>query len=196
MTNKTPYYVIHKRELDELLYKLKMALEDNWDNYIIGYSYKTNSLPWVVDYYNKAGCFAEVVSEHEYNLGKAIHVNTSHFVYNGPIKTEESFVEALLNGAYVNIDSKQELKWLIRLPKDRTYHIGLRVNYDIEKECPGQSSGGNDGGRFGFSYENGELSDAIESVRALGLNVDGLHLHISSKTRSLLSLMISFLSFQ
>lgn len=185
MTNNTPYYVIHKSELDDLLRKLKSALEDNWSNYIIGYSYKTNALPWIIDYYNRAGCFAEVVSEHEYSLGKAIHVDSSRFIYNGPIKTEESFLEALLNGAYVNIDSKQELEWLARLPKNRLYHIGLRVNYDIEKECPGQSSGGMSGGRFGFCLENGELYAAVKYIRDLGLEVDGLHLHISSKTRSL-----------
>lgn len=185
MTHKTPYYVIHKKELNDLLCKLKWALEDHWNNYIIGYSYKTNALPWLIDYYSKAGCFAEVVSEHEYSLGKAIHVNPSRFVYNGPIKTEESIIEALTNGAYVNIDSKQELEWLADLPKGRLYHIGLRVNYDIEKECPGQSAGGNGGGRFGFCYENGELYAAIKRIRELGLQIDGLHLHISSKTRSL-----------
>lgn len=185
MTHKTPYYVIHKEELNDLLCKLKRALEDNWNNYIIGYSYKTNALPWIVDYYKKAGCFAEVVSEHEYSLGKAIHVDPSHFVYNGPIKTKESFIEALINGAYVNIDSKRELEWLEDLPKDKIYHIGLRVNYDIEKDCPGQSSAGSEGGRFGFCFENGELFTAINRVRVLGLKVDGLHLHISSKTRSL-----------
>lgn len=185
MNKKTPYYVIHKKELNDLLCKLKSALSENWDNFIIGYSYKTNARPWLIDYYNKAGCFAEVVSEHEYSLGKAIHVSPAQFIYNGPIKTEASFTEALMNGAYVNLDSNQELEWLAVLPRDRKYHIGLRVNYDIEKVCPGQSSGGRDGGRFGFCYENGELCAAIERIREFGLKVDGLHLHISSKTRSL-----------
>lgn len=65
---KTPYYIIHKEALDENFEKLKLALEKYWDNSIIGYSYKTNALPWVVKHFDKLGCYAEVVSEDEYNF--------------------------------------------------------------------------------------------------------------------------------
>ena len=91
MITETPYYVIHKNELDDSLLKLKAALDTYWKNYVIGYSYKTNSLPWIVDYYHQNGCFAEVVSEHEYNLGRSLGVEENRFIYNGPIKTKESF---------------------------------------------------------------------------------------------------------
>ena len=43
-------------------------MEAYWQNYIIGYSYKTNALPWLISYLNDQGCFAEVVSDDEYKL--------------------------------------------------------------------------------------------------------------------------------
>ena len=165
--------------------KLKQAFEKYWDNYIIGYSYKTNSLPWVVDYFYKAGCYAEVVSEHEYKLGQYMNIRPEHFIYNGPIKTQQSMIDALINDAYVNLDAWREIDWLDQLPKDRHYNLGIRVNYDIEQVCLGQSSGGSEGGRFGFCYENGELKRAIDTILDKGLKIAGLHLHNSSKTRSI-----------
>lgn len=179
----TPYYVIHKNELDNGIYTLKRAFEQYWNNYIIGYSYKTNALPWVVDYFMKAGCYAEVVSEHEYKLGQYLKVQPECFIYNGPIKTEKTMVEALLAGAYVNIDAWREIEWLDQLPKDKHYNLGIRVNYDIEQACPGQSSSGAEGGRFGFCLENGELKKALGAIADKGFKVEGLHLHNSSKTR-------------
>ena len=41
MNFKTPFYVIHKNELDDNYKKLTSALEKHWNNYIIGYSYNT-----------------------------------------------------------------------------------------------------------------------------------------------------------
>lgn len=182
---KTPYFLIDSDELDKGYNNLAAALEKHWNNYIIGYSYKTNSLPWVVKYFDALGCFAEVVSEDEYSLGKLIGVKDSNFVYNGPIKTKESFLEALRNGCFVNIDSQREIDWLDDLNRESKCNIGIRANFDLEKFCPGESQCGDEGGRFGFCYENGELKEAIEKIRRKGFKISGLHLHESSKTRSL-----------
>lgn len=113
-----------------------------------------------------------------------IGVEKNKIIYNGPIKTKESFKKAILNGCYINIDSKRELEWLKELPI-ANYKIGIRVNFDIEKYCPNESQCGSEGGRFGFCYENGELKNAIETIKNIGFNISGLHLHTSSKTRSL-----------
>lgn len=48
---RTPYYVIHKKVLDENFKKLTDALDKHWNNYIIGYSYKTNALPWIIKHF-------------------------------------------------------------------------------------------------------------------------------------------------
>lgn len=184
MELQTPYYIIHKEELDESLDKLNEALKTHWGNYIIGYSYKTNSLPWIISYFNQKGCFAEVVSDDERSLAEFIQVPKGRVIYNGPIKTKESFMDALINGAYVNIDSQREIEWLDDIPAGN-YNLGIRVNFDIEKKCPRQSQCGDEGGRFGFCIENGEFHNAFVRIVQKGINPNGLHLHVSSKTRSL-----------
>ena len=181
---QTPCYVIHKELVDQQLNLLKDALKAHWDNGLIAYSYKTNALPWLADYYNRNGCYAEVVSADEYYLGKRIGVADNCFVYNGPIKTRETFAEALNNGCIVNIDANRELEWLDDLEPGREYRLGIRVNFDIEKDCPGHSACPEEGGRFGFCYENGKLLEALEIIKAKGLKVTCLHMHTSSRTRA------------
>ncbi len=180
----TPYYIIHKAELDKGFNLLKTALETCWNHYVIGYSYKTNALPWLIKEFDGKGCYAEVVSEDEYALAKTIGVADSKIIYNGPIKTKESFLEALSNGCYVNIDASREIDWLDALPV-KDCKLGIRVNFDIESMCPGQSQCGLEGGRFGFCYENGELEKAIGQIREKGFAIQGLHLHVSSKSRGI-----------
>lgn len=184
MKFKTPYYMIHEQELDENFKKLKDALEKHWNNYIIGYSYKTNALPWVIKHFDLLGCYAETVSEDEYNLAKLIGVGKNHIIYNGPVKTKDSFMEALQNGCIVNIDSQREVEWLEDIESENR-RIGIRINFDIEKMCPGQSQCPEDGGRFGFCYENGELSKIITKLQEKKIKIAGIHLHTSSKYRGL-----------
>ena len=187
MTNniQTPFFLIHKDTLDTQLDMLNKALENHWPNSVVGYSYKTNTLPWVIDYANRRNLFAEVVSDDEYNLGKHIGVDPDRFIYNGPIKSKETFLEALENGSYVNIDAQREIDWLKELKRDRAYNLGIRVNFDLEACCPGHTQCPEEGGRFGFCYENGVLAQAIREIQSLGLPVKGLHMHTSTKTRAL-----------
>lgn len=181
---KTPYYVIHKEELDNNFQLLTTALDTHWQNYIIGYSYKTNALPWVIKEFDRKGCYAEVVSEDEYKLAQFVGVDRGKIVYNGPIKSKETFIEALTNGDIVNIDSEREIEWLDDV-SSKACNLGLRVNFDIEKFCPTQSQCGAEGGRFGFCYENEELQKAIRKIQSKGFEIRGIHLHVSSKSRSI-----------
>lgn len=180
---KTPFYLIDIKMLDTGLNKLKNDLNKYWNNYIIGYSYKTNSLPWIIKYFDKNNCYSEVVSDDEYELGKLLKIEKNKFIYNGPIKTKESFFEAAQNKCIINIDSKRELEWLTTI--DKSSKIGIRINFDIESLCPGESQCADEGGRFGFCYENGELQKAIDVFKKNEVPISGIHLHVSSKTRSI-----------
>ena len=177
----TPCYIIHQKELDEGIELLKKALEDDWSRSVMGYSFKTNALPWVLMHMRGAGFYAEVVSEDEYNLAR--YMGFEHIIYNGPVKSRNTFLDALRRGHIVNLDAERELDWLeeSRLTDVR---VGLRVNFDLEAVCPGETSSGADGGRFGFSFETGALYRAMERLNAMGVKLSGLHLHASSKTRS------------
>lgn len=182
---QTPYFLIHKNMLDEGVEKLKSALQKYWPNAQIGYSFKTNSLPWVVKYMKDQGFCAEVVSEDEYNLAK--YMGYPHIIYNGPVKGKSSFLNAISEGYMVNLDARREIRWL-KEAADQGFRakVGIRVNFDLESMCPGEASGGEDGGRFGFSYENGAFAHAVEEVKKIpGIELIGIHLHCSSKTRSL-----------
>ena len=184
MERKTPYYVIDQKSLDDNFEKLERALKKHWSNFIIGYSYKTNALPWIIRHFDRLGCYAEVVSEEEYRLAKLVGVKKGNLIYNGPIKTKETFLEAIRDGCIVNIDSEREIDWLDELPRKNRV-IGIRVNFDIERMCPGQSQCPEEGGRFGFCYKNGEFSRAVTMLQEKGARVSGLHLHTSSKSRGL-----------
>ena len=178
----TPFFLIDKKKIDIGLATLKRALADSWGNYIIGYSYKTNSLPWIVQYFASNDCYAEVVSDDEYNLATSLSVKKENIIYNGIAKSKGTFLDAIYNHAIVNIDAEYEVDWLNDLEKGE-YAVGVRVNFDLESKCPGQTQCGLEGERFGFCYENGELERVIRRIQKMGIRVSGLHLHKSSKTR-------------
>lgn len=182
---QTPYYLIHKEMLDEGVKKLKNALREYWPNALAGYSFKTNSLPWLLEYMRNQDFLAEVVSEDEYRLAE--YMGFSRIIYNGPVKGKETFLKAVAEGHMVNLDAWREIRWLKEAAAGGICGtVGIRVNFDLEAMCPGEASGGEAGGRFGFSYESGEFARAAEEISKIpGVKLEGLHLHCSSKTRSL-----------
>ena len=184
---QTPYFLIQTKIVDELIENLRESLKKYWINGICGYSFKTNNLPWIIKYMKDKGLWAEVVSSDEYNLAKKMGYNIANIIFNGPVKGKEEFIEAVENGAIVNIDSVRELNWLKECDKSKLKKskIGLRINFCIEEWCPGESQGGNVDGRFGFSYEMGDLKNAMDFLLKNNVKLSGLHLHCSSKTRSL-----------
>ena len=185
---ETPCFIIDKEHLDNNINSLFSAINTYWSNPIVGYSFKTNNLPWLLTYLRNQGFYAEVVSGLEYDLALRMGYPPEHIIYNGPIKSEESFRYAIKHGSLVNIDSKIELEYIKSLDKELQgpCHIGVRVNVDLETYCPGQTILGDQGGRFGFSAETGELRACFDAVRSTNhFEVKCLHLHTNSKTRSL-----------
>ncbi len=187
-TLQTPYFVIDEDILSGYYHMLTDSLEKSWNNYQVGYSFKTNSLPWLVTFMKKNGAYAEVVSEDEYLLARYLGYDNREIIYNGPYKSEESFRSVLFSGGYVNLDSRMEIEWLDRLAAEhpaQTFSVGIRANFDLEKMCPGETTMGEVSGRFGFCYETGKLAEALQALGQLkNVSVAGLHLHSSSKSRS------------
>lgn len=185
---QTPYFVINKSVLQQYYDMLTNSLSQSWGNFLVGYSFKTNSLPWLVSYVKKQGAYAEVVSQDEYDLAKYLGYTDKEIIYNGPYKGLESFRNVLLAGGIVNLDSMQEIRWLTDLVNQygsHTFKVGVRANFDLEKLCPGETTMGEVSGRFGFCYESGKFAEALKILRSLPrVSVIGLHLHSSSKSRS------------
>ncbi|MDC4251494.1 pyridoxal-dependent decarboxylase [Clostridium perfringens] len=183
---KTPCFIINENELKKNIDNMHSSLRKTWGNYIIGYSYKTNSLPWIINYLKENSVYAEVVSDLEYNLAKKINYDSKRIIFNGPNKGKKTFINALKEGAIINIDSSREIDWLSDEEFNKDIKVGIRVNFDLEKECPNETVMGLDGGRFGFSLENGSFNKAVKRINNIkNVKVVGIHLHNSTKTRSL-----------
>ena len=147
---QTPCYIIEKAELEQNFREFQNALRQYWGKSILAYSVKTNPLPWLVAYAKKLGCYAEVVSDEEYELALTVGCSPQEIVFNGPVKGKASFFKALEAGGIVNLDSQYELDWLEEYDKKgRAATVGVRVNINLESSCPGESLTGQDGGRFG-----------------------------------------------
>lgn len=186
MNIDSPAFIIDKKELTYNIRQLKNALDYHWGNYIIGYSCKTNSLPWVMQFFKEEGCYAEVASDFEYRLSKKLGYTDENIVFNGPDKGKQIFKNALEKNCILNIDSWREINWLKEEMVDHELRVGIRVNLNLEKVCPNETSVGNEGSRFGFSLETEDLKKAIETLNDIkNIKVSGIHLHHTAKTRSL-----------
>lgn len=183
---KSPCFILDYETLFKNVTTFKAALCKKFPRNILGYSLKTNSLPQMLVILNKLGCYAEVVSYTEYELALLKGFDKTHIIYNGPLKSKETFLDAIKNGAIVNIETKRELDWLAYLDPNKKYGVGIRVNLDLGSISPDDAKRGEAGSRFGFSFENGELESAINSICSYkNIIINGLHLHRTSLTRSL-----------
>ena len=183
----TPAFVIDENALGALVTRFQRALETHWPNSIMSYSVKTNSLPWLLCYMRERGIWAEVVSDSEYGLARALGFGTDRIVYNGPVKSRAQLRSALSGGSLTNLDSGREVRWAAELAGERPdldIRVGLRVNWDLERLCPGESTVGDAASRFGFDFENGDLGRAVAELTEAGAKVAGLHLHRNYRTSS------------
>lgn len=185
---ETPCYVINSLEYIKSITELMQTYEKHWGGSVIyGYSVKTNHFPYMLKKAMEYGWMAEVVSPDEYNLAKMCGCTDRQIIYNGPQK-RETVLDACRNGAMVNLDHLQEVFFIaehLTEEEKRRARIGLRVNYDLEAECPGETTCKGVVGRFGISLENGDVEKAIHTLKQSGIMVKGLHMHQSSNSRSL-----------
>lgn len=181
----TPCYILDIEELNRSISGFKTALNSHFVSSIIGYSVKTNSLPYCLSYAKQYGCYAEVVSHDEYELALLCGYAKNNIIYNGPMKSKETFLDAITNGAIVNIETKRELEWLKELPTNDSFGIGIRININVSKISPSDALNENDYGRFGFSDETDELKNALSQIDDIpNVYLSGLHIHRSPHTRS------------
>ena len=92
---QTPCFVIRTQQLDSLVEFCKREFYKIWPEGIVGYSFKTNNLPWVIKYLKEKGLWAEVVSSDEYQLAKALGYKSDNIIFNGPVKGKNEFIEKL-----------------------------------------------------------------------------------------------------
>ncbi len=181
----TPCYIFDESEFERGITSFKAALDAKFAKTAIGYSVKTNSLPYALKQAHSIGCKAEVVSHDEYRLARLCGYAPNEIIYNGPMKSWDTFHEAVEGGAIVNIEAKRELCWLDKLPEGKVYNIGLRLNINISHVSPMDADGDDDNSRFGFSDETDEFKDALQFIASRPkLRLAGLHIHRTAHSRS------------
>ncbi len=181
----TPCFILDEVELQDSIKGFQKALNSKFNNSVVGYSVKTNSLPYCLKIAKENGCYAEVVSFHEYQLALMCGFSKDHIIYNGPMKSKETFLDALEHKSIVNIETFREIEWLKDLPSGRVYNVGIRLNIDISQVSPADENHKEDNSRFGFSAESGDLEKAIQQISAYShICLAGLHIHRTSKSRS------------
>jgi diaminopimelate decarboxylase len=185
---KTPYYLIDEKKLISNYQIAAKSFENYWPNLLIGYSFKTNPLPWIITRLKKEGAWAEVVSEDEYELAVHLGYSPDNIIFNGPVKGFEALRYALDYGSIVNLDNFTEIEWLkTNMPANKNkWKVGLRLNFDLENSCPGETVAGIEKSRFGFCLENGDAINALMILKKIPyVSVCGVHGHNSTKTRSI-----------
>ncbi len=184
---QTPCFVFDEPELRANFSDFDQALKRAWSPLAhVAYSVKTNPFGWILDVAREQGCLAEVVSADEFALALEHGFTPSQVVFNGPVKPRDWLEYALANGAYVNLDSVRDIAWTCAWSRKHPgqAHVGVRANIELERFIPGETITGERGGRFGFCYENGELARVIGQLREAGVDVCGLHMHVTTLSRS------------
>ena len=168
----SPLYVFDQNSFEENYRRFVGAMTAQYDKYHLSYSYKTNYTPYICSLVKDLGGYAEVVSDMEYQIARAVGYEDDHILYNGPIKGPLS-QEMLLKGGLLNVDNLEELGDIIALAgrnPDARLKIGLRVNVDI-----GQSFVS----RFGIDADSEDLPRAIALIDSTpNLEVQGIHCHV------------------
>lgn len=181
------FYILDVNKLRENYQKIETAFKSRYENFIIGYSYKTNYLPYMCRELCKLGAYAEVVSRLEYDLALKLGQDPKKIIFNGPLKNKEDIFLAMNNESMMNVDSLDELQYVkdyCERNQDREVKIGLRLNFDLSENGVSPLIEGYEISRFGICVENGELERALAEINNLeNLKIIGLHGHFTTSNR-------------
>lgn len=169
----SPLYVFHDMDFANNFKRLCHAFKKEYDNYIPGYSYKTNYTPHICKLVKSLGGYAEVVSDMELFVAKKIGYENSKIIYNGPCKGV-MMEEHILNGGISNIDNEAEAIRVVELARqhpNKNLKIGIRINTDI---------GAGFVSRFGIETDSEAMNRVVEMIKSQSnLKLVGLHMHVS-----------------
>lgn len=184
---QTPCYIINEEDYKANIEEFEREFRNRWSGEVLfGYSVKTNHFPYLMNIAKQYGWYAETVSATEYLHARSMGFAADKMIFNGPQK-KELLLSAAVDGAIVNLDNMQEVKRMSKeLPDEdrKKVKVGLRINFDLEKVCPGETTCGAETTRFGICYENGDVERAILELQNVGIKISGLHMHASTSSRS------------
>lgn len=186
----TPFYIMDGNKYRQNLRAFLEAFRHRYEKIIAGYSFKTNYVPALCKIAKSEGCYAEVVSEMEYQLAQKI--GFKNIIFNGPIKRKQIFKKALTEQAIINLDSEYEVDQACEYAKEyqgNDVKVGIRININLT-DGNGKSTiqCGLRFGRFGFPIKT--IGENINKLREHGIKIVSLHGHTSSSDRAVLNYKI------
>lgn len=183
---KTPFYSVDMRKFFDNCTDVMKAFSNAWgENVLFGYSVKTNHDSVLICYANEnLNWLIETVSDSEYEYCNGLGIKKEDMIYNGPYKGEE-LQEAVAGGSYINLDNYDEVVRYCALSEKDTDRVGVRINFDLENECPMETTAGKSVSRFGIDCNSEEFEAVLKRLEQSGIYKIGLHMHMSTKTRSL-----------
>jgi diaminopimelate decarboxylase len=167
----TPYYLFSERVLLRNLENIRNGFSKYWENTQVAYSYKTNPLVAICNFFADFGVWGEVTSDYELDIAESIGVKK--IVFNGVYKTVDEMRRAIEMNALVNIDGWTQLEGIIDLSREfsREIKIGLRVRPSKYVQSSWD--------KFGFEYKT--MDKVFERIKAFSnIRIVGLHIHIST----------------
>lgn len=170
----SPLFVVSESRLGGEFRDFRDAFRQLYAETEVAYSYKTNYLTGIRALLHDEGAWAEVVSGLEYEMAKRLGVPSDRIVFNGPWKTEDDLRRAVKDGAWINVDSFDELASLEEVARAEGVRapVGLRVTAQAT-EAPWE--------KFGFSLEAGLAEEACRrAVASPTLRLAGLHVHLGT----------------
>ena len=171
----SPVFVYSERQIRDKSQEVHRAFSSRYPNVSAAWSYKTNYLKAICAIYHEEGALAEVVSQFEYEKARALGIDGSKIIFNGPHKELDALRIAVEEGAQIHIDHLDEIDDLEQIAAElgRKIKVGIRLNMDTGI-YPQWS-------RFGFNLDSGQALGAIKRMQAGGkLVVNGLHAHIGT----------------
>ncbi|HEY7746254.1 MAG TPA: hypothetical protein VIA07_07950 [Desulfuromonadales bacterium] len=184
----SPFYIFDREAFTRNFLDIRAAFTRRYPQVVIGYSYKTNYIPYLCRLVLNLGGVAEVVSRLELDLALKIGCPPSGIIYNGPVKAANDMAFALGSGMLVNIDTLRELEFATHFASqcpEKSVRIGIRINIPLvdgqgkshlQEELPV--------GRFGFPPDS--MQGVARHLRQFpNVQICSLHGHTSSADRSL-----------
>jgi len=163
-----PCYLFDKQKFIDNVKELLEAFFDTGLRVRVGYSYKTNPAPQVLNV-AKHIAMAEIVSPHELSLALQNGVDYWNMIYNGVIPDVEGKFAVASNGGIVNIENDTEFFQLEEYARRRNTPIavGLRINIYL-----GRIS------RFGVERGSEEWQRIMLLVKKSDfIRIKGIHCH-------------------
>ncbi len=172
-----PCYRFYPERISENVNEIRSAFGKFFPDFILAYSFKTNSHQKVIDEARRNNLFAEVVSSHEYELAVSSGYNHGHIIYNGVCKDREQLYSCASNNGIVNIDNEEELSWCEEFFEEtgKILEVGLRLNFDV---------GNGIKSRFGISVGSGLYKRAVELDAMNRIRIKGLGCHFTMTRES------------